>query len=189
MTNLTLSTIPFEQAKYFTAGRSSGPIKQVTLHTPECQELPGQAHQIANEENRGMSQASVHYSVDNGAIWQEVKLKDTAWATGVWAQNQISINIEIAGKASQTPSQWQDAYSVATLNKAAELVALFCHLENIPIVHLTPAQTKAGAAGINGHKDVTAAYAIAGGHTDPGTNFPWGTFLTLVTAASKLIVG
>ena len=36
-----------------------------------------------------------------------------------------------------------------------------------------------------GHNDITAAKKIANGHTDPGPNYPWATYIAQVNAILK----
>jgi len=47
-------------------------------------------------------------------------------------------------------------------------------------VKLSPEDVLAGKAGFVGHNDITLAKKIAGGHTDPGANFPWDSYLKAV---------
>jgi hypothetical protein len=58
------------------------------------------------------------------------------------------------------------------LRHAATWVRSRCLARSIPIVKLSPADVKAGKAGVCGHVDYTLATGD-GTHTDPGPNFPW----------------
>ena len=174
-------TYPFYQAKNFTKGRSNHNPRLIIIHTMETPESAGRAKQVATWFNgKTAPQASAHYMVDDKQIVQSVLEADTAWACDDWELNQVSISIEHAGSASQTPAQWADAYSTAELSLSAKLSADIAKRWSIPLVKLTPDDILAGKAGFAGHLDITKAKKIAGGHTDPGVNFPWETYLKLI---------
>jgi len=172
--------IPFIAAKKFTKGRGGKKVKLIVIHTMETPETTGRAKQVAKWFAGPTSpDASAHYCVDNIDTILSVKETDTAWATGESNTNQTSISIELAGSASQSALQWKDKYSKDELANAANLVAELCLKYNIPVKKLTPNQVRTGS-GIIGHVDVTTAYGIKGGHTDPGKNFPWTDFIAMV---------
>ena len=170
---------PFVQATHFTKGRSGKTLRMIVLHTMETPETSGRAKQVANWfAGPTAPQASAHYCVDNTAVYQSVKDGDTAWAVDDFDLNQQSISIELAGQASQNASQWLDAYSKNELKHLAELCKTLMVEYGIPAVHLTTAQILDGKSkGFAYHSDITVAKKIAGGHTDPGKNFPITEFL------------
>ena len=175
-------TYPFIQAKNYTAGRGTHTPRMIVIHTMETPETQGRAEQVA-EWFAGSTapQASAHYCVDNSTIVQSVANIDTAWAVDDFDLNQQSISIELAGAASQTAAQWHDAYSTAEFAKLVELSKALGFQYGIPAVHLTSAQILDGKTkGYAYHHDITIAKKIAGGHTDPGANFPIDAFLTAV---------
>jgi N-acetyl-anhydromuramyl-L-alanine amidase AmpD len=94
--------------------------------------------------------------------------------------NQESISLEHAGYAAQTAAIWANPYSNAQLALSASLAADIAKRYSIPAVRLTPAQIVAGGTGFCGHNDITAAFKIAGGHTDPGIFFDWNDYLSMV---------
>jgi hypothetical protein len=150
------------------------------METPESE---GRAAQVANWfAGATAPQSSAHYMIDDKKILQSVKEEDTAWAVGDFPLNQSSISLEHAGTASQTTAQWEDAYSKAELDLSTTLSADIAHRHGIPVVKLTPADIVAGKSGFCGHADVTLAKKIAGGHMDPGANFPWNLYLDAVKA-------
>jgi len=170
---------PLIQAKHFTAGRGGHSPRMIVIHTMETPETSGRAKQVATWfAGSTAPQASAHYCVDDKEIYQSVKDSDTAWAVDDFDLNQQSISIELAGAASQTPAQWHDAYSK---NELVHLIALakdLCKQYSIPPIHLTNAQILDGKTkGFAYHSDITSAKKIAGGHTDPGKNFPLSDFL------------
>ena len=173
---------PFVTAKHFTVGRNGVKPRLIVIHTMETPENRGRAHQVAVWfSGANAPQASAHYGVDDAEIYQMVKETDTAWAVDDWDLNQASISVEHAGSASQTPTQWTDTYSLSELALSARLTADIAHRNNIPVVKLTPADILAGKSGFCGHNDITIAKKIAGGHTDPGANFPWNAYLKQVS--------
>jgi len=172
----------FIQAKHFTAGRSGKTPRLIVIHTMETPESNGRAEQVARWfAGATAPQASAHYCVDNAHVYQSVKNTDTAWAVDDFDLNQQSISIELAGAASQTAAQWADAYSAGELGQAINLCKDLATQYHIPAVHLTAAQILDGTSrGFCYHSDITVAKKIAGGHTDPGKNFPMDTFLKAI---------
>lgn len=181
--------IPFVKAKNFTPGRGGKKVRLIVIHTMETPETKGRAKQVARWFAGPTSpDASAHYCVDNIDTILSVKETDTAWATGEHHSNQTSISIELAGSASQSALQWKDKYSKDELANAANLVAELCLKYNIPVKKLSGSSVKSGS-GIIGHADVTYAYGIKGGHTDPGKNFPWKDFIAMVESEYTTLKG
>ena len=180
-------SIPFVKSAKFTKGRNGKSVRLVVIHTMETPETKGRAKQVAAWfAGKTAPDASAHYCIDDLNVISTVLETDTAWAVGVQEANQVSVSLELAGQSSQTATQWKDAYSTGVLQNAAELTAQLCKKYNLPVVHVTGIGVKAGK-GICGHADITKGYAVAGGHTDPGANFPWVDFLKLVqTELDKL---
>lgn len=172
---------PFLQAKYYTAGRGGKKVSFIFLHTMETPQTVNRARQVWQWfAGKTAPQASAHFMCDNINIKQSVRLADTAWAVDDYDLNQRSVSIETSGEASQTPAQWADAYAKQELASVAKLVAQLCKQYNIPAVRIHAVDIVRGKPGIAGHWDVTLAKNIKGGHTDPGKNFPWETFITMV---------
>ena len=170
---------PFLQAKNYTVGRGGKTIRMIALHTMETPETNGRAKQVATWfAGANAPAASAHYCVDNTSIYQNVKNEDTAWAVDDFDMNEQSISIELAGAASQTTAQWHDAYSKGELTHLITLAKDLCKQYGIPPIHLTSAQILDGhSKGFVYHYDITVAKKIAGGHSDPGKNFPLSEFL------------
>ena len=181
-------------AAHFTPGRIK-PIRLICLHTMESQEKPGTAVNVAawfSSKSRA-PQASAHMCVDGsqanvkpGAkypapIVRVVDDGDTAWAAP--GANADGLHIEMAGVAAQSAANWADAYSLAVIENAATVAAIWCKKYDIPAKHLTLDEVRDGKTkGFIGHIDATKAFPEQGGtHTDPGANFPWTYFLQLVT--------
>ncbi|WP_286697555.1 peptidoglycan recognition protein family protein [Dermacoccus sp. UBA1591] len=172
---LPITTIP---SPNFTRGRARN-VRLVVIHTVEAPERDSIAEDVArNWFATTAARSSAHYVVDSDSIVRCVDEADTAWAAP--GANADGIQIEHAGYAAQTPSQWGDDYSRAMLELSARLTADLCRRYAIPAVHLTPAQLAAGARGIIGHIDATNAYSGGRGHTDPGPSFPWDAYIAKV---------
>ena len=172
---LPIKTIP---SPNFTRGRARN-VRLVVIHTVEAPERGTIAEDVArNWFATTAARSSAHYVVDNDSIVRCVDEADTAWAAP--GANADGLQIEHAGYAAQTPSQWGDDYSRAMLELSARLTADLCRRYAIPAVHLTPAQLAGGARGIIGHIDATNAYGPRGGHTDPGPSFPWDAYIAKV---------
>ena len=176
----------FLEAKHHRQGRSQK-VRVIVIHTMEAPKDVGRAWACANYfANVTKPEVSAHYCVDNKEVVQCVKDEDAAWHAG--PANAFSVGIELSGYAKQTPDEWKDAYNTAMLKNAADLVRSLCKKYGIPMVRLTPAQLKAGASGIVGHVDVNSAFG-KGDHTDPGRNFPWDRFMSMVRGSAVALGG
>lgn len=180
-----MTDIPLTKAKHFqVANRGVGQITAIVVHTLEYPERPTAAEWAAGffKDPQGPSgpvAVSAHYTVDVDSITHSVLEKDVAWHAG--PANGWSIGIEHAGYAAQTSAEWADTYSIAMLERSAELAANICRRYGIPAVRLTAADLKEGKRlGICGHVDVTNGLTGGKGHTDPGPNFPWAWYLERV---------
>jgi N-acetylmuramoyl-L-alanine amidase len=158
------------------SGRSGHSITLIGIHTMEAPEAGSTAENVANYFKT--VDASAHWCVDNNSRVRCVNDRDGAWTMP--PTNLYSLNVEMAGYASQTPAQWHDAYSVAVLDNVAVCVSEWCRLYAIPVRRLTAGQLDAGQKGIAGHWDVNNAFHQSD-HSDPGSNFPWTEFLNLVS--------
>ena len=153
----------------------------VVLHTMETAEGNSIAESIGgNWFTNPAAQASAHYCVDNDSIVQGVNEGDYAWASGPTG-NYLGIQIEMAGRASQTRAEWLDDYSRAMLERVAALTADICTRQGIPVRVLTDEQVARGEAGITTHAALARVFRETN-HTDPGPNFPWDYFMERVQA-------
>jgi N-acetyl-anhydromuramyl-L-alanine amidase AmpD len=152
-------------------------VRLICLHSAECAESAKAAESLQQWAAGSQSPlASWHFAVDSDSITQSVEVHDLAWHAG--PINGYSVGIEQAGRASQTREQWLDFYSSKVLAQTAQLIALIAGLYDLPIEHcLNPAAY--GARGVCTHADVTRAFSIRGGHSDPGPNYPLEDVLTM----------
>lgn len=174
---------PFVKAKNFkdlpTGARK---VRLIVIHAMEAPEGEQTAENVANwfknqPANEGPS--SAHVNVDSNSVVQSVKDSDVAYAAP--GANNDGIQIELAGYARQSRKEWLDDYGVRMLNRAADVVAQYCLKYDLPPIHLTDEQLRAGQRGIVGHYQVSKVYKKST-HTDPGPQFPWPYFLCAVKA-------
>ena len=167
----------------FTRGRGGKRILWVIIHTTEGP-FSGSVNWLRNPR----SQASAHYVVGRDSpsgpirVAQLVSEDDTAWTAGNFAVNQASVNVELVGYSRQNPPVDEE-----TLQVAAALVAQICQRHRIPVRRVERSAILSGIPGIAGHVDVPDPDQPqfgggSGRHTDPGPFFPWGRFLSLVSA-------
>lgn len=83
-------------ARYFTPGRAGNPVTGIVIHWMATT-LAG-ADATFNDDGPNARQASAHYGVENTVIHGYVDPADTAWALGVWDQNQRTISIEVSAE-------------------------------------------------------------------------------------------
>jgi N-acetyl-anhydromuramyl-L-alanine amidase AmpD len=165
----------FVEAKNYTKIDRSGDVKHVVIHTAEIAETLTAAEALAAwAAGPHAPRASWHYAVDADTIVQSVHDEYIAWhAPGA---NRTGIGIELAGRAKQTPEEWEDEFSQETLARAARMVAHLCEKWGLPIRFVDREGLKRGDAGITTHNEVTHAFGKSD-HTDPGKHFPMDAFL------------
>lgn len=173
--------ISFQQAVHYTpARRGRGDIAYLVVHDMEAPEATDTAERVAAWfASRNAPRSSTHYNIDVDSIVQSVRDRDVAWcAPGV---NRNGLHVEHAGYARQSRAEWLDDYGKAMLELSAWLFARKAAEFDIPVVKRDADDIRAGRPGIIGHVDATRAFNTAGGHSDPGANFPWDYFLARVT--------
>lgn len=152
-------------------------IDVVVIHTMEVAETRGAAEAVARWFASPEAEVAAHYCVDSDSVVQCVREEDVAWhARG---GNEHSVGIELAGRAGQGAAGWEDAYSVAVLERAARLTAGICLRHGIPPRWLQASDLRAGRRGLTGHAEVSRAFRRSD-HWDPGPWFPVARFLALV---------
>lgn len=177
MSGYKRETTLFVPAVHFTLVERRN-IHLVVLHSMESQEKPGTARQVATWFGGPKApDASAHYCVDDTEIIQCVEEEAIAW--GAPGANANGIQVELAGRAEQSASQWIDAYSRSMLWLAAPLVADICRRHGIPAEIVDVRGLRHGDRGITRHMDVSQAFKKST-HTDPGSGFPLKWFVSRV---------
>lgn len=153
-------------------------IQKLVLHTMEWAERSNTAEACAAMFHRpGLRGGkpiitSAHLCSDNDSVIQCVPFRHVAFAAP--GANADGIHIEQAGFARQTADDWRDPFSSSMLELVAKLIAALSADFGIPLERLTTSEiaNNPGARGVCTHHDCTIAFKTAGGHTDPGPNYP-----------------
>lgn len=171
----------FVQAKWQTVAHRER-IDWIVVHTMEAPCVSGMAARIAKRFALGERKVSAHYCVDPAEVIQCVRDTNVAWHCP--GANRRGIGIEHAGYShgSDATAWLTDEHAQAMLALSARLVADLCERWDIPVLHLGPGEIAAGQRGIIGHADATEAFETPGGHTDPGKDWPWDSFLASIKA-------
>lgn len=163
-------------------------IRLIVMHTMESPEKPDVAEAVAAwfSGRRGAPpKASAHFCCDEDSGVRCVLARHQAAAAP--GANADGYHIEHAGRARQSAAEWADVASVATLSVSAEQAACVARMFGIPLRRLSVAEVAdKSTKGFCGHIDVTRAFKKSD-HVDPGSAFPWDTYLPLVADWQKAI--
>lgn len=169
----------FVQAAHYRVGRPAGTPSVIVIHTTES---PASAVGIAsffhNQPANDPNPTSAHAVVDAHQVIGMVKASDTAYHCGPTG-NSVGYGVEHCGFAHWTTADWSSPAALSMLHLSAQHTASVCKTYAIPAIKLNAAGLKAGRKGFAGHVDVTNAWHEST-HTDPGTAFPWVSYLLLV---------
>lgn len=179
-----LDSIPFIEARHY--DKHAKPRRAVDLIVIHTMETPYDINRAETSSTRFASlkapMASYHYGIDSDSIVQTVEEDRVAWhAPGV---NGVSIGIEHAGYARQTPDEWADAFSTSMLTLSARLAARICTRWNIPPTPVDSSGLLIHQRGITTHAAVSMAFKKSN-HTDPGHAFPLGAYCADVVHYKK----
>jgi hypothetical protein len=164
------------------------------IHDEEVKEGPNTAEAVARGLAISDRRASIQACVDRNSIAGQVGWDDTAWHAGNSAANWCSVGVEHDGYAHQSREEWLDEENgVHTLERSAKLFRevgmqrygyepriLAGNLTAVRNIIVNGRHTEGGQtwlSGVCGHRDVTYAMGVKGGHTDPGEHFPYDTWL------------
>lgn len=155
------------------------PLRLIVMHTMESPEAGDTAESVANWFAGPTSPvASAHACIDNDSV--VLCLPPTATAFAAPGCNADGYQIELAGRAGQGAAGWADAYSQAELQLAAAHARSIAQANGIPLRHLSNAELAAGQSGFIGHDQASQVYG-GSDHWDPGPDFPWDQYMSLVT--------
>jgi N-acetyl-anhydromuramyl-L-alanine amidase AmpD len=141
----------------------------IVVHDMESDNLDGVENYFRNGATA--DRVGAHLGID-GTI---LKPKVRQWADldalvyHAVGGNPAGIGIELCGYASQSRRKWvlRRGQRIAL----AETIARLCHAYRLG----EPRRGK----NVLGHGDVSRRFNVAGGHTDPGPNFPWDATMKL----------
>ncbi len=156
-------------------------IDTIVIHTVQGSYESGKT--TLRDDTRPLeSRVSAHYIISPaGEITQLVQLEKRAWHATYY--NDRSIGIEMAGFAEQS-STWNPQNLAALENLVTYLAAKY---SSIHIVHpegdaSTYPQCLFTESGLLGHSQIQPGCNSFGTKTDPGSYFPWTTFVQSVQA-------
>lgn len=160
--------------------RDNGRTRLWVIHDEEYPESVTSAEATCAYLTRPSVRASIHFAVDADSSPDSVPLDRAAWHAAHGKTNACSIGVEHDGYAHQTRAEWlDDVHGEKTLDRSARLFAdIGIGRFGIEPVHLTgqalvDCVVRGIGSGYCGHGDVTRAFGIVGGHTDPGDHFPY----------------
>jgi N-acetyl-anhydromuramyl-L-alanine amidase AmpD len=187
MTSPDHPELAYVQASGYTRGRASGPPIWIVVHDMEAHETPTTAEATANYFATGAGGRSVssHYCADSDSVVQCVLLADTAWTVGNWQGNNLGVNWELAGFASQSYGEWLDEFGRAMFAKMAPVVRSDAVRFGIPLTRCSIDDLRAFRPGVTSHNDLRLAFGGTD-HTDPGPNFPWPEFLAIMNGEDDM---
>lgn len=172
-----IGNFPFIEAKWKNILPSRG-IDLWVIHSAETSEGLFTAESLGSyftdpvDSDWNRVKASSHLNFDADSVVRSVHDKDIAFAApGI---NHNGIQVEHAGRASQTKGQWLDGYGINMLSLSARVCGMYCLEYNWPVTFRNSADLLAGGMrgrGITTHWEGTKAFRKSN-HTDPGRNFP-----------------
>lgn len=164
-------TIPFVQARWYHQGRLRTP-RLIVIHCTVSPEMGTGAESTARYFATTTRPGSTHRVSDSNSVVACVRDLDTAF--GAAGANADGLHMELVGYPDQTPEQWTDAYSIATITNAGPSIREWSTDWGIPLRWLTVAQVADRVTpGLCTHNDVSLAFPdVSTGHWDPGPNFP-----------------
>jgi hypothetical protein len=160
----------------FTAIRTSGTralssIRWIVVHSTEGSSARSSAQWFTNPDTQG----SAHLIVDDLECYRTLANEFIPW--GAPGANSLGWHLELSGRAAWTPAQWRDHKK--TIRRGAFKAARHAKELDIPVKLLTVADIRAGRKGFVTHALCTQAFNTAGGHTDPGSNWPKNDFMDM----------
>ena len=171
-------SVPLIQAAKYRPGPRGVPIELIVIHDMEANEgNPKTAENVANwfaNLTATDPDVSAHRCIDKDSEVACVKDEDIAYACR--HANRNGLQMELAGVARQSRTEWLDADSKKILERAAVRCAAWCHQYGIPVARAKFRSINdpfVVSKGFTGHADVP----LHGSHTDPGPLFPWDYFL------------
>ena len=154
----------------------TGKIVGVVLHTAEAldkklEDGDQTAENVAKYLSTTDRIASAHSVVDSDSII--TLLPDQFTAFHARGFNSITLGLEIAYKADSWGSNPER--EEALLKNASKVCRDWAAIYGIPAIRVSPEDLKSGKKGYISHAEIDPAR-----RTDPGKNFPWEKFLSMV---------
>lgn len=158
------------------SSRGGATVRLIVLHTTEGART---YQDLGAFFGRTSSQVSSQVGIDDtlGTIGEYVKRPNKSWTQGNF--NPVSTSAEQCAFAAWSAAEWQKHPNM--LKNTADWIAEEAAYFNIPIVKLTPSQAQGSGRGVCGHVDLGSA---GGGHTDPGSGYPWDQVISMAKGSS-----
>jgi len=155
-------------------------IRQVVIHVNVGPEIPGKSAEALAKYLDGIVGGYHHVHDDDSSLRLVGDDICVAGAKGGDC-NEVALHHCIIGRADQTAAQWGDEFSAAAMQRCATHVAEDCRYHAIRPERITGSEiVNPTVSGLCGHGDISHAWNVRGGHSDPGPNFPWDQFCTQV---------
>lgn len=155
-------------------------IDLIVVHTTESAfDLIGEdtgAEGVARFQSTTERPSSYHQICDRDST--VLCLPDEAVAFGVVGYNSRALSVSLAMRAADWTDPAKARAAEPTLRRTAAVVAEWCRAHDVPVALITKAQADDGRRGITSHGRLDP-----GRRSDPGADFPWNLFSTLVRAA------
>lgn len=159
------------------------PVDRIVIHSTAPPGVPyprasaaGQARSTAEYFASSSAGGSAHRVVDVATSLVCVPDEAIAWHA---PPNPRSVGIEICSQPSYTREQWLSPTVWPAVARAATATLEIAARHNVPLRRIGPAELRAGERGVTGHVDVSTTWRQSD-HWDPGPNFPWPEFMTLL---------
>lgn len=176
------------QAKNYYRGRDRA-IRFLVVHDMEAAaRLQGGKDMTAENiagwmAGRNAPMASAHFFFDSDSAAQGVKVGDTAF--GAKGGNADGVHFEFKGYATWTRADWlaQDTMlniGAAVMAEVAVALRRYGQAVNLDRPLSLMEVASRNVIGVTTHAQITRAFGIRGGHTDPGLAFPLDVFLAKV---------
>lgn len=152
----------------FGGPRPTSRVTRIVIHTTENDAVTP-AENVAQYQLNSET-GSYHTLVDSRGVALRCNTADwTTWSTGNNQGNREGMNLSFVARAAWSRDQWLAQDDM--LRRGARVVRKWAADFGIPLV-----KTDGTRPGLCGHGDLRRYGGTD--HTDPGTGFPWDTFIT-----------
>ncbi len=151
------------------SSRQLSKIRLIVIHSTEGGSASGAAGWFTNKASGG----SAHVVVDDKECYRTLPDDVIPWGAKGGRANEDGLHIEFTGYAKWSRDEWLKHKE--EIKKGAAIISNWAKTYNIPLVFLDSEDLEKdgnSAHGITTHNELTKAFKIDGGHTDPGSGFP-----------------